>query len=280
MPFPAPSAPSALEAPVSAVPRGKLRRRLEKLPELCAHEVVSPRIAPGLDGVRIGQLSDLHVRTGVKPRRLHLAVEMLNRLAPDLVVLTGDYVCYSAKPLGELTAALRDLGRPAYATLGNHDHACGADKVRDALERAGVTVLANEHRALTLGRGTLHLVGVDDSVTRHHDPEAAFSGVPEGASSVVLTHDPNSVELLHPYNPALVLSGHTHGGQVFVRTLTPFMAQKIGVRYLRGFFEREGAILYVNRGLGAGIPVRFGAKVEVAQLTLRSVATAANSAAA
>jgi predicted MPP superfamily phosphohydrolase len=199
---------------------------------------------------------------------------MLNALAPELVVLTGDYVCLSPKPLGAHTEALRALKRPCFATLGNHDHWCDAGRVQAALERAGVDVLRNEHRVLRLGAGTLHLVGVDDSVTRHDDPQAAFDGVPEGATTVVLSHDPNSADGLLPFQPSLILSGHTHGGQVFVKRLTPFMAKRIGIRYLHGFFELDGAVLYVNRGLGAGIPLRIGAPVEVAQLTLRSGASA------
>lgn len=262
--------PRSLDSDIPARRRKGARR--PKPPRLSAHDVVSPRIASALDGVRIGQLSDIHVRTGVKPRRLQLAVEMLNQLAPDLVVLTGDYVCYSPKPLGGLTEALAALKVPAFATLGNHDHWSGADPVRRALGRAGVDVLTNEHRVVRTGAGTLHLVGVDDSVTRHHDPEAAFAGVPSGASTVVLSHDPRSADFLHPYRPALILSGHTHGGQVYFKRLTPFMARRIGLRYLHGLFELNGAVLYVNRGLGAGIPLRIGAPVEVAQLTLRSAA--------
>lgn len=246
------------------------QRRRPRRPRLCAHEVLSPRIAPGLDGLKIAHLSDLHLRTGVKPRRLHLAVEMLNELGPDLVVLTGDYVCISSRPLPALTAALRQLSAPAYATLGNHDHWSGARKVRGALEQAGVEVLRNEHRALPSSRGTLHLVGLDDPITSHHDPEQAFAGVPPGATTVVLSHDPESADYLHPYQPALILSGHTHGGQVYFRRLTPFMARKIGRKYLSGFFEVEGALLYVSRGLGATLPLRFRAPAEVACLTLRS----------
>ncbi|MBI3183338.1 MAG: metallophosphoesterase [Myxococcales bacterium] len=246
--------------------------RAPRPPQLCAHEVVSDRVAPELDGLRIGQLSDIHLRTGVKPRRLLQAVEMMNQLRPDLVVLTGDYVCISPRPLPALTEALGRLEVPAYATLGNHDHWSGARRVRSALADAGVEVLTNEHRAVRVVGGTLHLVGVDDSVTRHHDAKAAFLGVPEGATKVVLSHDPMSADFLHPFRPALILSGHTHGGQVYFRRLTPFMAGKIGVKYLSGFFEVEGALLYVSRGLGATLPVRFRAPAEVACLTLRSAA--------
>lgn len=239
---------------------------------LSSHEVVSARIHVGLDGVRIGHLSDLHVRTGVKPRRLHAAVAMLNQLRPDLVALTGDYVCMSPRPLPGLTAALRELRAPAYAVLGNHDHWSGARAVRAALERAGVDVLQNEHRVVRAGRAAIHLVGVDDSVTRHDDPQRAFAGVPADATCVTLSHDPKSADHLHAYRPALILSGHTHGGQVFIRKVTPFISKRVGMKYLSGFFEVNGAVLFVNRGLGASFPVRLGSPCEVGHLTLRSAA--------
>lgn len=239
---------------------------------LSSHEVVSARIHAGLDGVRIGHLSDVHVRTGVKPRRLHHAVDVLNQLKPDLVALTGDYVCMSPRPLPELTAALKRLEAPAYAVLGNHDHWSGAKAVRAALEKAGVDVLQNEHRVVRAGRAAIHLVGVDDSVTHHDDPEQAFSGVPSGATAVTLSHDPKSADHLHAYRPALILSGHTHGGQVVIRRITPFLWKRVGMKYVAGFFEVNGAVLYVNRGLGASVPIRFRAPCEVGHLTLRSAA--------
>lgn len=239
---------------------------------LSSHEVVSARIHAGLDGVRIGHLSDVHVRTGVKPRRLHAAVELLNQLKPDLVALTGDYVCLSPRPLPALTDALKELKAPAYAVLGNHDHWSGARAVRSALEQAGVDVLQNEHRALEVRGAAVHLVGVDDSITRHHDPERAFSGVPEGATAITLSHDPKSADLLHAYRPALILSGHTHGGQVVIHKITPFLWRRAGIKYVSGLFEVNGAVLYVNRGLGASVPIRFRAPCEIGHLTLRSAA--------
>ncbi len=244
-----------------------------RAPTVCIHDVVSPRIHPALEGVRIGQLSDIHVRTGVRPRRLELAVEMMNALAPDLVVLTGDYLCLSTRPLPALTRALRELRSPSYAILGNHDHWSGApERVRGALRDAGVTVLTNEHRRVEARGHRFYLVGLDDSVTKHHDPERAFAGIPEGETTVALSHDPKSADFLHRYGPALILSGHTHGGQVFFEKLTPFVSERIGIKYLSGFFEIGGSVLYVTRGLGAALPVRFRAPCEIAQLTLRAAA--------
>jgi predicted MPP superfamily phosphohydrolase len=249
-------------------PRTRKPRRV-RAPELSLHDVVSARIDPSLDGVRLGHLSDIHVRTGVKPRRLELAVEMMNALRPDLVLLTGDYVCFSPRPLPKLTAALRRLEIPAFATLGNHDYWSGPTQVRRALERAGIDVLMNEHRRVNIRGAELHIIGVDDPVTRHADPERAFAGVPEDATRVVLAHDPTFADRLAVYRPAVVFSGHTHGGQVFIRRLTPFVSRRIGIKYLAGFFEVDGAILYVSRGLGASVPVRFRSPMEISQLTLR-----------
>lgn len=241
-----------------------------KPPTFCMHDALSDRITAALDGIRIGQLSDIHVRTGMRHHRLHLAVEMMNAAKPDFVVLTGDYVCLSPRPLPDLVAALKKLQMPAYATLGNHDHWSGAERIRAALRDANVDVLTNEHRVLRFGGEDLHLVGVDDSVTKNDDPEKAFAGVPEDATKVVMSHDPKSADKLHAYNPALIMSGHTHGGQVFFKKLTPFVSSKIGIKYLSGFFDVNGSLVYVTRGLGAGIPVRFRAPHEIACLTLRS----------
>lgn len=220
--------------------------------------------------MRLGHLSDLHVRTGVRPARVWKAIELLNAAKPDLVLLTGDYVCFSPKPLWRLTEALAEIEAPAFATLGNHDHWSDAQKVREALDAAGVTVLTNAHRAVEIRGGVLHLVGVDDSITDHHDPERAFAGLPANATEVVLSHDPNSADFLGRHNPALILSGHTHGGQIYFRRLTPRLAARTGVKYLSGLFDVDGATLFVNRGLGATVPVRFRAPPEVALLTLRS----------
>jgi len=246
-------------------------RRPRRLPcDFNAHDVVSERILPGLHGLRIGQISDVHVRAGVRARRLEHAVELMNEARPDFVALTGDYVCTTALPVRKLTAALKALKMPAFATLGNHDHWAGANKVRHALERAGVDVLSNEHRRFESGGHTLHVVGVDDSVTRHHDPAKAFRDVPADGTAVALSHDPKSADFLWPYQPALILSGHTHGGQVYLPGLTEYVSAKIGIKYLSGFFDVQGAVLFVNRGLGASLPLRYRAPTEVAVLTLHS----------
>ncbi len=111
-------------------------------PKLSLQDISSPRIQPELDGVRIGQLSDIHVRTGVKPRALHAGVEMLNALKPDFVVLTGDYVCLSVRSLPLLTEALKKLEIPTYATLGNPARAwkCSATSIGGSISAGGICI--------------------------------------------------------------------------------------------------------------------------------------------
>jgi predicted MPP superfamily phosphohydrolase len=233
------------------------------------HEVRSRLIDPLHDGVRIAHLSDIHAATGLRPRRLLRAIEEVNRVRPDVVVLTGDYVCASSRPIPLLIEALRRLEVPAWATLGNHDYWTGHELVVAALGEAGVKVLRNEHETIELGGAPLHLIGVDDHRTGHADVPRAFAGVPTGGTRLVLTHDPNVVDALHGREAALVFAGHTHGGQIRLPGLTAGIARRIGVRYLSGFFLVGETLLYVNRGLGAAVPVRLAAPMEIAFFTLR-----------
>lgn len=234
------------------------------------HEVSTARLQAPFDGLRVGHLSDIHVRTGKTPHRLHQAVEWLNRMKPDFVALTGDYICYSTRPLPALTEALKSLRVPALATLGNHDHWQDARKVRRALEAAGVDVLANEHRALKVRGEPLSVVGVDDPVTKKANPQRAFAGLHGQPGAVVLSHCPTPAEMLSHFEPALILSGHTHGGQMYFERFTPWLFEKAGIRYLSGFFDVRGTCLYVSRGLGESLPFRFRAPAEATIFTLRS----------
>jgi predicted MPP superfamily phosphohydrolase len=234
------------------------------------HKVISPLVDARHDGLRIAHLTDLHVATAIRPRRLQRCIELVNAARPDLVVFTGDYVCSSVRSLPLLEEALARLEVPAWATLGNHDHWAGAGAVIAALERAGVRVLVNAHETLPVRGAPLHLVGIDDHHSGHADPEAAFAKVGSGGTRLVLTHDPNAADAAARHGAALVLAGHTHGGQICLPRVTERIARRVGVKYLGGFFRVGETLLYVNRGLGAAVPVRLAAPMEIAFLALRS----------
>ncbi len=222
-----------------------------------------------LDGVRIAHLSDVHVSALTRPRLLERAVRRIAECGAELALLTGDYVCLSPKPLPRLAEALRRLAVPSLATLGNHDHWAGAEAVERALVSAGIDVLRNEHRTVLLRGAPLHVVGIDDGSTRHADIERAFASVPADGLRVALTHDPRQADRAAPLGAALILAGHTHGGQVNVPVITRRLMRRRGFDRLGGEYRVGDALLYVSRGLGASLPVRLRAPSEIAILTLR-----------
>jgi len=250
------------------------RRRILLPPQVSRHEVPIPGLPPHLDGVTIGHLSDVHVQRMVRPRHLDRAVDLLNELAPDLTFLTGDYVCFHPGAIPRLANSLSRLRVPTrpVAVLGNHDHWCDGPAIRRVLEDLGIAVLQNEHTHVEVRGETLLVVGVDDGRTRRADPVRAFSRAPPSPHPVLaLTHDPRTAPAMEPFGPALILAGHTHGGQINLGRLTHRMAARMGHHHLEGFFELgERCRLFVNRGLGASLPLRVNAPPEVALLVLRS----------
>jgi predicted MPP superfamily phosphohydrolase len=242
-------------------------------PTVRCYEITSPRIDPAHDGVTVAHLTDLHVKGQRSTRATRQAVEFLNEIKPDVVALTGDYVRYSDEALPHLAEVLDELVVPKYATLGNHDHWLDGDRVADALREGGCQVLSNEHRSVDVRGAPLHLVGIDDALTHHADPEAAFSEVPRsGGTRVVLSHIPEVADGIGDRGGALVLSGHTHGGQIKIPGVTIRIFRRMGTRYLSGFFRIGGQMLYVSHGLGASVPIRILAPAEIAVFKLRSSA--------
>ncbi len=254
--------------------RPQRRRRVRLPPRTSVHEVPIAGLPGHLDGIRIGHLSDVHVQRMVRPRHLDRAVELLNDLAPDLTFLTGDYVCFHPGAIPRLAASLARLEVPTQpvAVLGNHDHWCDGPGIRSVLEDIGIAVLQNEHTHVNVRGEELLVVGVDDARTRRDDATRAFGNAPKSPHPVIaLTHDPRAAEDVAAHGPALILAGHTHGGQIKLGKLTHRVAARMGHHHLEGFFDvGERSRLFVNRGLGASVPLRVNAPPEVAVLVLRS----------
>ncbi len=223
---------------------------------------------------RIAHLTDVHVGWSTPDGILAAAVEQARRARPDVVVLTGDYVNHSLLHLDRLEAFVRALPGPKIATLGNHDHWTDAARITEALECAGARVLVNE--AVTVDG--LSIVGIDDSVTRHHDIDAAFARA-DDADHLVLTHSPGLADRIVERGSArLILSGHTHGGQIRVPLITEAVARRKGMPYLSGRRDFTDAMLYVNAGLGhtrRGLRYGRGASAEIALFDLVPTANAA-----
>jgi hypothetical protein len=235
------------------------------------HEIVVPDLDPAHDGLRVAQLSDIHVGPLTPEGRIRAAVEMANAFRPDLVVMTGDYLVRDPAGVTLLREQLGGLAAPTLATLGNHDHWADPRGATAALEHLGYGVLENENTTLTLRGAPFTVIGIDDLWTRSADPPKAMKGAATG-SRLYLAHVPRTAELLAIWGkPMLVLSGHTHGGQVNVPLLTPAIRWIVREHYSQGLYEVEKVKLYVNRGVGnVGVGLRLNAAPEVSLLTLRA----------
>ena len=221
--------------------------------------------------LRIAHLTDQHVGR-ITPVEVQLAaIEMANAEKPDLVLLSGDFVCHSQLYLDQLTQLMGAFQAPVMAVLGNHDHWSGADEVRRALERGGVEVLCNRHTTITLRHERLQVVGLDDAYTGHARRDEAVKGLRHDIPSIALSHIAEEADGLWRHGVPLVLSGHTHAGQVTLARLHEFAVGKLaGHRYVHGLYgsrrhagqrahhEPAGAV-YVGAGIGAAVvPFRFG----------------------
>jgi len=219
-----------------------------------------------LAGLRIVQLSDLHVGPTIRRPFVDAVVDATNALAPDLVVVTGDVADGFVADLRDHVAPLGRLQAPLgrYFVTGNHEYYWDPRGWLQELERLGLTSLSNEHRLLVRGRGRLLLAGIPD-LSVDPDPHAALAGAPESDVRVLLAHQPRSAYAARAAGFDLQLSGHTHGGQFFpfnllVRLFQPFVA---------GLHRLEEMWLYVSRGTGYwGPPLRLGAPSEITLLQL------------
>jgi uncharacterized protein len=242
--------------------------------ELTEHEVTLSSLLAEHDGLRIAQLSDIHIGRDVPDERVIAAVDAVNAAAPDLIVLTGDYVTHHGDPIEHVPALLNRLRGTVVSVLGNHDHWTNPFQVSRELRSVGFHVLQNQHTTLRLRDKPFSIIGVDDAVSKHEDMHEAFRGVQATSSQLVLAHAPSSFDRLRSGAGLLCLSGHTHGGQWYIEGVSEALFARVGQPYVRGHHHSGSNQLYVNRGLGFGHHTRLprvNSDPEVAILTLRSV---------
>lgn len=216
-----------------------------------------------VEPLRVAHLTDQHFGPAT-PHALQLeAVRRVNAAQPDLVVLTGDYVAHSLDHLDEIEEVLATLNGPTIAVLGNHDHWTGPQDVTRSLERAGVEVISNGWTERVIRGQALQVVCVDDAFTGHADVERATKGLVRGVPTIGLSHVGEEADALWHEGVPLVLSGHTHSGQLAVGSMhRVLMGHLAGHRYVHGLYgQREGEIegaVYVSAGIGSS---RFGLRL-------------------
>lgn len=242
-------------------------------PEITATDIWLRRLSAAHDGLKIVHLTDLHHSLFTPLDEIQRAVHLTNLLKPDVVALTGDYVTLSrsyiwpvARALGKLRARLG-----VFAVLGNHDFGVDADEVTDALRAQRVRVLRNAHFALRAGSATLWVLGVDDLWWQADDLRAAMRSVPGRDPKILLCHNPLGIHLAAEHGIDLVLSGHTHGGQVRLPIVGSLYGRsKLGERFVEGWNRLNGTQIYISRGIGKVlVPLRLGCPPEIACLRLR-----------
>jgi predicted MPP superfamily phosphohydrolase len=244
--------------------------------------------------MRIVQLSDIHMDDYTEPFFLRHVIDRVNSIKPDVVFLTGDFVTAKLGWQNDPKIAWREFARGAawqcagllkrleckalYAVLGNHDCGVGAKEVSAALAANGVTVLRNANVPIERAGARIWLAGLDDPLEGHADPDLAIppsiSNVPN-EPIILLCHAPDYADrlLTHPASQAvgLMLSGHSHGGQIRLPFLGALVLPPMGRKYIQGWFRLGDLQLYVNRGIGTvGVPFRFDCPPEITVLTLRA----------
>ena len=236
-------------------------------------EIFLRRLPKTLDRFRIVHLSDLHYGPMVDPRHLQRAIDIANDLRPDMIALTGDYISQErrfAAPCAEIVGQLKaDHG--VYAVLGNHDHWTDAKLITDLFQAEGIRMLVNEGVRIDARTEAFWLAGVDDTMVGLEDLPLSLAGARDDEFKLLLAHNPTILRRAARAEVDLVLSGHTHGGQVTLRP-EKNRSGRPRRRMLRGLGRRANTQIYVTRGLGTVVlPIRYGCPPEVSLLELRSL---------
>jgi uncharacterized protein len=232
-----------------------------------------------IDGIRIAALGDIHGGSPfIDAAKLQTIVDRTNRQKPDLIVLLGDYMVrdrFYRQPMEPeaIATILGGLRAPlgVYAVMGNHDWWFDGERVLKAFENAKITVLENQVREIQKDGTSFWLVGLADAWTRPQQIAQTFGQVPLNATTVVMTHNPDSFPEL-PSSAQLMFAAHTHGGQVALPLLGRLVVpSNFGQRYAAGHIVENDRHLFVTTGIGTSIlPIRFRVPPEIAIVTVRA----------
>lgn len=236
------------------------------------YRIPAPSLPKSFRGFRIVHLTDLHLGTLVSEHFIESVIQKANGLRPDLIVCTGDYV-HAKNSVTEIDTVWPILAKlkaryGVYSVLGNHDHWANTERSLYWLEKTGQSV---RHKCKAICRGNERIVigGAGDFWTDDLNIDQAFSSSDEGDFRILLAHNPDTVDTSYSTPLSLVLSGHTHGGQVSVPFYGPPVLPVKNKRYSHGLIKTNNTTLFISKGLGWAIyPVRFNCYPEIAVLEL------------
>jgi predicted MPP superfamily phosphohydrolase len=225
------------------------------------------------ENFRITQLTDIHHSRILGLDEVRRVVALAQQTKPDMFVLTGDYTTSYRRFIEPCAEALAPLNAPegVWAVLGNHDHYTDPELTTRALQSRKIAVLNNAHTTLQRGPDALQLSGIDDWTWNAVDWTRAFDGLKSTTPTILLSHQPTVLDFEQTQTVSLILSGHTHGGQIRLPFLgAPARYATADLKYDRGLFRRGETQLYVSSGTGViGLPVRLGVRPEIAVLRLK-----------
>jgi predicted MPP superfamily phosphohydrolase len=227
--------------------------------------------------VKILQIADMHNRFFDQGNQK--LIKRIKQAKPDLIVITGDFIDARTRNLSdalELSKELAEISQVFFVS-GNHEwRNKNRKKFMDALEERGINILNNQNKVISFGNFKINLAGVDDFSSRHGDPEKALSGINKNYFTLLLSHDPMIIKK-DLSNFDLILSGHTHGGQIRVPLVGALIlpGHSSLPEYDRGVFSLpNGGSLYIDSGLGTSIlPIRFWCQAQISLVTLMGTGT-------
>jgi hypothetical protein len=236
------------------------------------------RFSSEFSGIRIAQISDIHMGGWMNVERLQKVVDLTTAEKPDLLLLTGDFLTghifdkSSEQNLQDLIEILSPLVKsiPSFAILGNHDYWTNPDAVRDMLRLSRIVDLTNSVFTINRGNEKLHLCGVDDIWEGDVRLDDVLAQLPEDGAAILLAHEPDFAdESTATGRFDLQVSGHSHGGQVVIPFYGPPILPYLAQKYPSGLYKIGGMFQYTNRGIGMIEPsVRFNCPPEITIFTL------------
>ena len=242
-----------------------------------------PRLARSFSGLRLAQISDIHMGGWMNGKRLQRVADLVIDQKPDLLLITGDFLIgddaltISHQSIQDLILELSRLSSsfPTFAVLGNHDYWTDVETVRHILTSSGTTDLTNAVSTLKRGEDSLHICGVDDIWEGDARLDDVISQLADGGPAILMAHEPDFADTSAATGRFdLQLSGHTHGGQVVLPFIGPPILPHLGRKYPSGLYQVGEMIQYTNRGVGmARLPIRINCPPEITLFVLESTAS-------
>ena len=243
--------------------------------EIVDLKVPIPDLDPSFNDYRIVHISDIHLGQWISAKRIVGVVNLVNKLKPDLIAITGDSVSYVVnEPVLDMLRFLKNL-KPNDATvavLGNHDHWVGPEEIRKVMKESNIIELENDVYTLKRGDAMLYIAGVDSITLEKQDLDAVLRKLPSSGPAILLAHEPDFAdETAATGRFSLQLSGHSHGGQMIIPGIgTPFRGSKFR-KYPLGEYQVGEMVQYTNRGLGTNVFwIRINCPPEITILRLQS----------